>query len=237
MLAINSHPIDPETTPHPLQPFFDDLRAAVGNPEVLAIRPPRGVGVGDATTLRIASAADLYTMAVALTARCVEQCICIEQNCVLTHHCTCTHVIPHHHSLFIRWPVIPQEHLPDQPWEAHLPIIPPTELLIEPFISSDVALDGDCNLCTQGEGRWVEVACYVIGEAGAMAALTPSVIVRPQGVASGSSLHDDLQHACRGGSHAVALTPPPEGLVSTAAIEVRCCCWRGGGFGNWWLMF
>lgn len=69
MLAIRNHPVDPSTMPHPLQPFFDELRAAVGNPEVLAIRPPRGVGAGDATTLRIASAADLYTMAVAFTAR------------------------------------------------------------------------------------------------------------------------------------------------------------------------
>lgn len=69
MLAIPKHPVEPDTLPHPLQPLFDDWRAAVGGPEALAVKPAKGAGVGDATTLRIASAAELYTLAVALTAR------------------------------------------------------------------------------------------------------------------------------------------------------------------------
>lgn len=97
---------------------------------------------------------------------------------------------------------------------------PPTDLLIEPFISSDVVLGDDGLVMSQGEGRWVEVACYVVGEAGAMAALTPSVIVRPVPGTPPSTLQDELQHACRCGSNAVALTPPPASIVSQAAIEV-----------------
>lgn len=71
MLAIPSHPVPPTTLPHPLQPLFDEWRAAVGGPAALAIKPVKGAGLGDATTLRIASAAELYTLAMALTARCV----------------------------------------------------------------------------------------------------------------------------------------------------------------------
>lgn len=96
----------------------------------------------------------------------------------------------------------------------------PTDLLVEPFISSDVVLGEDGMVMRQGEGRWVEVACYVIGEAGAMAALTPSVIVRAAPGTAASTLQDELQHACRCGSNAVALTPPPSSIVSQTAIEV-----------------
>lgn len=71
MLAIPTHPVEPDTLPHPLQQLFDEWRAAVGSPDALAIRPAKGAGLGDATTLRIGSAAELYTLAMGLTARCV----------------------------------------------------------------------------------------------------------------------------------------------------------------------
>lgn len=69
MLAIPTHPVEPDTLPHPLQPLFDEWRAAVGGPEALAVKPAKGAGLGDGTTLRIGSAAELYTLAMGFTAR------------------------------------------------------------------------------------------------------------------------------------------------------------------------
>ena len=84
-------------------------------------------------------------------------------------------------------PRIPAHALPGGPHPAiEMPVPPSAEALLEPFIETDVIRivrrpDGGEQLAWEGKSRWVEVTVGVVGPAGRMRALSPSVTVRESG--------------------------------------------------------
>ena len=115
-------------------------------------------------------------------------------------------------------PRIPAHALPGGPHPAiEMPVPPSAEALLEPFIETDVIRivrrpDGGEQLAWEGKSRWVEVTVGVVGPAGRMRALSPSVTVRESGDVL--SLEEKFQ-----GGTGVNLTPPPEEIMPCRSLE------------------
>ena len=93
---------------------------------------------------------------------------------------------------------------------VEMPSALPPSLLFEEFIETDKVSVKDNKLNWQHENDWIEVTVGVLGLAGRMKALSPSITV-----ASGDVL--SLEEKFQGGT-GVNITPPPEEYVSSAAI-------------------
>jgi len=99
----------------------------------------------------------------------------------------------------------------NQPAPVELPVTKPRELLFERFIVTDKLEDKNNKLLLRKRSGWVEITIGVIGAAGKMRALAPSVTVAQDGVLS-------VEEKFQGGT-GINLTPPPAIVMSASTVK------------------
>jgi len=114
-------------------------------------------------------------------------------------------------------PVLRAGSLSGQSCDIEMPLSGTGQLMVEPFVDTDPitirkSASGADEVEWAGNSRWVEVTVGIIGEEGAMHALTPSVVVCERGDVL--TLEEKFESGV-----GTNLTPPPASIVTPEALK------------------
>lgn len=114
------------------------------------------------------------------------------------------------HFIFHRVSSIPPHSFPNQSEPIEMSTRVRGDYLLEPYIETDKIVITDDGLHCTSRGGWVELTVGVLEQAGSYHAFNPSITVAEGAVLS-------LEEKFQGGT-GVNLTPPPEEMISPAAV-------------------
>ncbi len=115
------------------------------------------------------------------------------------------------HLLELKAPFIPPQSFANQNEAVEMPSSDNWEFILEPFIETDAISIRQNRLNHTSKQGWIELTVGVLEELGSYHAFNPSITVADGAVLS-------LEEKFQGGT-GVNLTPPPEEILSAAAVE------------------